>query len=83
MSGCVINELNSKMSLGRIAPSEKYFRVPEVERYDLKCIKEQNQKDMTGYSQALSEYCRKIQSIHWLNLSRKYVAISAFHHTQL
>lgn len=32
MSGCVINELNSEMSLGRTAPSEKYFRVPEVER---------------------------------------------------
>lgn len=71
MSGCVIDELNSKTCLSRTAPSEKYFRVPESQRWELKHVKELNKKEMAGYSQALSEGYWRIQPIHWLNLSRK------------
>lgn len=53
LSHCLIYGLYSKINL-RTAPSEKYFRVPEVQRLEQKYIKEQKQRAMVGFSLALS-----------------------------
>lgn len=66
-SSRVTHELNTKVRLSKAYT----FWSPTSTKVRTKLYKLQRQRGVAGYSWALSEFSRKVQSIRWLNMSRK------------
>lgn len=76
ISRCVSHEHDSKISISKDCIFWKVFWSTQSTKVRTKMNKNNNKKKWMAIYEHCQEFSRKIQSIHWLNVRRRYVTMS-------